>query len=150
MPLYLLATGLHLAAPSPSRSESDSPLTNRHEKGKEERVKPSSGGRISQSGYNIRPFLTTAKAPALIEDNKQIGQGTITTEAQIHITRPNQLSNRTRHLLFSQAILCDKIPGDTENQSRNHINLLMHKQAGAAPHASRAKHGFRGRHVSLT
>ena len=52
MPLYLLATGLHLAAPSPSRSESDSPLTNRHEKGKEERVKPSSGGRISQSGYN--------------------------------------------------------------------------------------------------
>ena len=52
MPLYLPATGLHLAAPSPSRSESDSRLTNRHERGKEERAKPSSGGGISQSGYN--------------------------------------------------------------------------------------------------
>ena len=52
MPLYLPATGLHLAAPPPSRSESDSRLTNRHERGKEERAKPSSGGGISQSGYN--------------------------------------------------------------------------------------------------
>ena len=63
MPLYLPATGLHLAAPSPSRSESDSRLTNRHERGKGEREKPSSGGGISQSSYNKKKLsvVTTGR-----------------------------------------------------------------------------------------